>query len=105
MKKLENLRLMSMAVLFGCNLGHLIWTIWLSLEQAKTGWGFGTNIELGALFPWMWELVCIPSLVVGAIYILASLKRPEEKKRMILASIAWVSLLSQIILTNLFIFM
>lgn len=105
MRRLDNLRLITFTTLLGCNFGHLIWTIWLSLEQAKTGWGFGTNIELGALFPWIWELVCIPSLVLGVIYILVTIRKLEERKRLLIASSAWVVLFLQIFLTNLFIFM
>jgi len=57
-----------LAALATANVLNLIWTIWLTVEQVKTGWGFGTNMELGVLWPWLTQVICVPVLVASIIY-------------------------------------
>lgn len=41
------------ALLAGTNAVHLLWTVWLTVEQVRTGWGYGTSMELAVLMPWL----------------------------------------------------
>ncbi len=58
---------------------HGIWTVWIVIEQVKTGWGYGTDMDILALVPWIVELVCLPAVILGIIY-LAVMKRSIPKK-------------------------
>lgn len=85
------------------NLLHLFWTIWLTIEQIKTGWLYGTNLELGVLFPWLVELLCSPLLIAGIVYFVLHMLKPSNKN-ICIANIALFSLLVlQFFITNLFI--
>ena len=85
------------------NLAPLIWTFWLVCEQIKTGFGFGTNMEIGVLYPWITEILCSPVLISAIVYLIISIfKRPN--KSLLISNIALFStILLQYIITNLFI--
>ena len=67
-------------LLFIANLLNIIWTIWLTIEQIKTGWGYGTNLEIGVLWPWTTELLCIPLIIVGIVYFIIHFFNYSYKK-------------------------
>ena len=85
------------------NLLHLLWTVCLTLEQIKTGWGGGTSMDLGVLWPWLIEFLCAPALVTEAVFFVISFfKRPS--KSILIANICLFSaVVFQYVLTNLFI--
>ena len=56
------------------NLGHLLFTVWVSAEQLKTGWGYGTDMEMAVLMPWLVEVLCIPAFIIGAAFLVQLLK-------------------------------
>ena len=74
------------------------------MEQIKTGWGYGTNLELGVLWPWLIELLCLPVVITEIVYfIINTFKRSSTK--VTIANMGLFSLLiAQYFLTNLFIF-
>lgn len=57
----------------GGNLLHLPWTACLVAEQIRTGWGYGTNMEMMVLAPWMLELLCVPVLAAAVVYLILSI--------------------------------
>lgn len=85
------------------NAAHLLWTFWLIDEQIETGWGYGTNIELGVLFPWITEILWAPVLIAGVIYLILAISR-HPRKKLLTANIILLALLAlQYAATNLFI--
>lgn len=86
------------------NLCHLGWTYWLVAEQIRTGWGFGTNMEMMMLAPWMTELLSMPVLIAEVVFlVLACFKRPH--RGLLIANIAlFTSAAIQFFLTNFFAF-
>lgn len=84
------------------NLCHLLPTIILVMEQARTGFGFSTNLEIGVLYPWLIEILLLPILVYGAVYLLVCRR---ASRGLYFANVALISLIFlQYVLTNLFIF-
>lgn len=85
------------------NLSHILWTYWLTVEQIKTGWGFGTSIELAVLYPWLTELFCAPVLLAAAVYLILSCFKEQRKSILIANCILFAAAIAQYLLTNLFI--
>ncbi len=85
------------------NLIHLIWTFGISVEQIETGWGYGTNWELGVLLPWITEAILSPLLLVSLIYCIWFLVKRELSAAWISTVALTAALLLQFGLTNLFI--
>ena len=91
-----------LALLAGVNVLHLLWTVWLTAEQIQTGWGYGTDIEMLALLPWLTELVCIPALIVGLVYLILSFFFRHRKGLTAVNAVLFAAALVQYALTNLF---
>lgn len=87
------------------NLGHLLFTVWVSAEQLKTGWGYGTDMEMAVLMPWLVEVLCIPAFIIGATFLVLSLKKPVSRVLRRWCVGLYAVLLLQIVLTNFFIHM
>ncbi|MGN0998106.1 MAG: hypothetical protein ACI4PO_00975 [Faecousia sp.] len=85
------------------NLLHLLWTVWAVAEQVQTGWGYGTDMEIAVLIPWMLELLCIPVLVVAAAYLILSIWHRGSRGIFIANLSLFAALILQAGLTNLFI--
>lgn len=85
------------------NLSHVLWTWWLVSEQIKTGWGFGTNIEMAVLYPWMTELLCVPALTAAVVYLIMSCFKRHSKLLLTLNILLLVCAVAQFTVTNLFI--
>ncbi|MBO5090443.1 MAG: hypothetical protein J6C27_05990 [Clostridia bacterium] len=102
-KKMNVFSIIMIVLLILVNLAHLIWTFGLVSEQIKTGFGFGTNMEIGVLYPWITEILCSPVLISAIVYLIISIfKRPN--KNLLISNIALFStILLQYIITNLFI--
>ena len=59
------------AILLGvANLFQIFWLIWLTVEQCKTGFGYGTDMEILALIPMLMNLFAIPAAVIGGVFLL-----------------------------------
>ncbi len=86
------------------NLSYSFWTIWLTIEQINTGWGFSTNMEMFVLAPYLHSICLIPIFVVGLVYLLLHIK--ERSRRWIfITNLALLSLLVlQHIINAIFVF-
>lgn len=95
--------LLSMALAIA-NLVHAFFTWGICAEQIKTGWGYGTNWEMGALLPWFVELLTVPIILAGIVFLAMNLWKKSEKAIFILCVIFLACEVLQIILMNLFLF-
>lgn len=86
------------------NVSHLLWTCWLIAEQVRTGWGFGTNMELAVLYPWLTELLCTPVLLASLVYFILSCFYKPNRTALIINICLFAATIVQFTLTNLFIF-
>ena len=86
------------------NLAHLFWTIWLIIEQAETGFGYSTNLEMLALLPWFSEMVFLPTLICSVVWFGFHTLRRSERPLLIANAVLASALLSQYVITNLFLF-
>lgn len=101
--KMNVFSIIMVVLLILVNLAHLIWTFCLASEQIKTGFGYGTNMEIGVLYPWITEILCLPVLISAIVYLIISIfKRPN--KSLLISNIALFGIiLLQYVITNLFI--
>ena len=86
------------------NFLHLFWTIWICVEQAKTGWGYGTSMEMLALLPWLFEVVAIPVVISVAVFIVLSLIHQWKKKLFLWNVFLIVLLIAQVVIFNIFLY-
>lgn len=103
-KKMDTFAIVMLVALCQANLCLVLWTVWLTLEQIQTGWGGGTGMEMLALLPWMAELLCLPVLLAGLVYLVMCFIRKQSRGLLIANIILFVSLLAQIAAINLFLF-
>lgn len=82
------------------NIINLPWTVWLVAEQIKIG--FGTNMEIAALLPWITELLSLPVIVLGIVYFVTTILKGKRKRFLKPNVILYVLLIFQITITNLF---
>ncbi len=85
-----------------CQLLHLPCTVGMAAEQWQTGWGFGTNMDLAVLYPWMVEVLSLPAVLCTVVFLFLGLRRRPGKGLVILNAVLLVTLLLQWLLTNLF---
>lgn len=86
------------------NIVHLPLSVSIFIEQMQTGFGYGSNVELGALVIWLCELVILPALICGAVFLILHTKR-KTSPMYFATSAVLLSLLSvQYIITNVFLF-
>ena len=85
------------------NLAHSLFTLWVVIEQMKTGWGYGTDMEMAVLAPWFVELLCIPVLTAGAVFFLVNIKQRAPKGIVTANAVLYGMLALQIGVFNLFI--
>ncbi len=86
------------------NLIQLFWTVWLTEEQIRTGWGYPTNLELAVLYPWITQLLLLPVVIgAGILLLYAAIKRNRGVILWVDLGL-WLLLLLQYGVTDLFIF-
>ena len=68
-KSLTPFGIVTIVLLSMSNLQHLLWTLWLIAEQVKTGWGYGTNMEMLALLPIFMNILAIPAILAAVVYL------------------------------------
>lgn len=94
-------------VTFGCsivaNITQLLWTVWLTIEQIQTGWGFPTQMEMFVLVVWLTQILCIPALILGSVYLLLHIKKRSAKWLFVSNATLLATLAVQYILINVFI--
>ena len=86
------------------NLVHLLFTWGICAEQIETGWGYGTNWEMGALLPWFVELLSVPVVLAGIVFLAMNLWKKSEKVIIILCAVFLACEVLQILLMNLFLY-
>lgn len=86
------------------NVWNILWTIQLTIEQFKTGWGYGTAIKLGAFWPWLCEIVSIPFIIAAIVFLIVAIfKKP--RRWIVITNIVLLGVaLLQFGLSNLFLF-
>lgn len=86
------------------NLSHLLWTVWLTVEQIKTGWDYGTGISTLGIVPLLTQLFSAPALLSAVLFfILACFHR--HRKGVLIANIClFLTALLQFGLFHLFAF-
>lgn len=95
--------IVSIVLMVLVNLGHGLWTYWLTAEQIKTGWGYGTNMDIAVLWPWITELLCAPAMVAVVVYLVMSCFMRHKKGILITNIILFACAVVQFGVTNLFI--
>ena len=50
------------------NVCHVIFPVWLIVEDIKAGTMHGTGMELGVLYPWLMEILSVPVVLAQVIY-------------------------------------
>ena len=85
------------------NLLHILWTVWLTLEQIETGWGGGTGIEMLFLAPWLIEVLSFPVLLAEIVYLALSGRWTTARGIKIANIILFVLMMVPIGLTHLFV--
>ena len=85
------------------NLANLLFTVALTIEQIGSPWGSGTNMEMLVLMPFMIELLCLPILAAGIVYFVLHAFRSSHKGILIANISTYALLISQYVLTHLFI--
>ena len=84
------------------NFVHAFFTWAICAEQIKTGWGYGTNWEMGALLPWMVEFLSFPIIFAAIVFLLMNIWKKSLKVIFVLCSVFLACEVLQIILLNLF---
>lgn len=102
-KKMDTFGVVMVALHAIANVMQLMWTVFLSLEQAQTGWGYGTDFEIAVLVPWLLEILCTPVVLAGTVYLICACFYPHRKKVMFGNLALYLLLVGQYLATNLFI--
>jgi uncharacterized protein YoaH (UPF0181 family) len=76
----------------------------LTAEQIGTGWDGGTGIEMLALLPWMAHLLTLPVIAATIVYFVLHAFKGSDKTILITNIVLLLTLVGQIVLTNLFMF-
>ncbi len=82
---------------------NLLWTWWLVKEQMQTGWGYGTNMDILVLVPWIIQLACVPVVIAAITYFITAVLKRIKGKVLIANIVLFSSLLIQSVLIHLFI--
>ncbi len=101
----ELLGVISVVLLSGINLAHLLFTVGITMEQIKTGWGFGTNWDLLALMPWLLESAGVAVMILALVFLLLSRKKRLLRNWRIGCGVLLGVFFLQTALTNLFFWM
>lgn len=102
-RSLRPFGIVTLVLLSGVNLAHLLWTVWLTAEQIETGWGFATNMELGVLYPWIVELICLPALLTALVYLILAIFKKPGKVLLFFNFGLFIAAVGQYVFTNVFI--
>ena len=85
------------------NFANIFWTLWLTIEQLATGWGFPTYLEMGVLWPWIFETLSLPFIILCLVFLILSIFKKPKKWIVVTNAILFILAVLQIGLTNLFI--
>lgn len=102
-KKMDSFGYLLLAFHILANLAHLLWTVWLTVEQIRTGWGAGTGMDILVLVPWLVELLGAPLFLIGVVFFILSVRHRPKRSLLIANAVLLSALLLQYGLTNLFV--
>ena len=85
------------------NAFNIFWCYWLVSEQIFTGWGYGTNMDILVLVPWIIQIACIPIAITTIVYFVISYIFSFKRKALITNIVLFSVLILQSVLINLFI--
>ncbi len=88
-------------IFIGFNLLHIYFPIHLIIEDIKLGTINGTNLEMGALFPWSIEFISIPFIFLHLVYYFFFRKTKYTNK---IGTIVFIFYLFQVLLFNILLF-
>ncbi len=83
---------------------HLPFTLWLTLEQIRTGWGGGTGIEMAALLPILFQMLSVPVLLSALVFFILPTRRRAPRGLTVATAALFFALLVQYGLFHLFAF-
>lgn len=92
-------------LLIVANIIFLFWTIVLTEEQIRTGWGYTTDLELFVLIPVILSMLTIPIIIMELVFLPLSYFFKVTKRQFVINIISFFILVLQIFLVYLFIFM
>lgn len=84
------------------NLIHFPLFVVAFIEQIQTGWGYGTDLEMGVLFWWLAEYVMIIPLLTSAGLFVASMVKRDYKAKIVINAALLALCVFQIVISNLF---
>lgn len=73
-------------------------------EQIKTGWGYGTNIEMGALILWLLQGISLVPIALAAVFIVLAIVNKDHHWKIVLSGAFLAGTVLSIALSNLFLF-
>ena len=92
---MHDLPAVMLAALIPANFLHLGWTYWLTAEQIKTGWGYGTNISTLGLVPMVIQRLSIPVLLAALLFFVLACFNRRRKSILIVNLCLFVASLLQ----------
>ncbi len=103
-KKFDVLGLITVILQALLHLLHYPWLLWLTIEQMQTGWGYGTNIEMAFLLPFLSQIFFFLPLafVAFGLTVFRAIKR-NSIPFLIANIVLWITFALQIGLFYLFI--
>lgn len=87
-----------------------VWMVNLALflpllaEQIRTGWGYGTNAEMGMLLVWLIELCSLPFLLLGTTHFCISAATHADRRFRVVNAALTISCAAFIALSAVFAF-
>lgn len=102
--KRSDLGMIPLIILTISNIIHLPLTFSIVFEQIQTGFGYGTNFELGVLYYWIVEIILIIPLIVALIFLILMYVKKIPNQEIINRIYLFLLIFLQIGLSNLFIF-
>lgn len=88
-------------ILAVANIIHLPFLISVLVERVQNGFEYGSGAALGALLIWIYELMALPVLICGIVFLLLHIKRKTSLMYFVPALVLVPLLAVQYIMTNL----
>lgn len=96
------LGIVAVIILSAINLLHFPLFFLALAEQVQTGWGYGTNLELGVLFWWLAEIVLSVPFILACVFTALSFIQRDLKGKVVANTSLICMFVLQIVFSNLF---
>lgn len=73
-------------------------------EQIQTGWGYGTDIEMGALILWLLQGLSLIPIALAAVFFVLAIVNKDKRWKTVLSGALLAGTVLSIALSNLFVF-